>query len=185
MEPIKMILLILPRGNAETVTQICLRHKVAFHLTLHGRGTAAADILELWGLEDTDRDVVLVCIPQSVRDGFIKEVTQRLELEKPGHGILQKRYKTVKPALAAQYAVFASVDQNPPQSGTIFTIIKKKHPKRPICSSTSTARFCQRFSKPSLCVNAKTMFGSMIVAIHKSPQPLNQRMRIPPFRIRF
>ena len=88
MEPIKMILLILPRGNAETVTQICLRHKVAFHLTLHGRGTAAADILELWGLEDTDRDVVLVCIPQSVRDGFIKEVTQRLELEKPGHGIL-------------------------------------------------------------------------------------------------
>ena len=86
---------------------------------------------------------------------------------------------------AAQYAVFAAADQNPPQSGTIFTIIKKKHPKRPICSSTSTARFCQRFSKPSLCVNAKTMFGSMIVAIHKSPQPLNQRMRIPPFRIRF
>lgn len=84
MEPIKMVLLILPRGKAETVTAVCVKHKAAFHLMLHGRGTAGADVLELWGLEDTDRDVVLVCVPQSVCSAFIEE----LELEKAGHGIL-------------------------------------------------------------------------------------------------
>lgn len=87
MEPIKMVILILPRGRAEAVTQICLRHNVVFHLSLIGQGTASRDMLELFGLADTDRDVVLACVPASVRDAFMQELTDELHLKEPGQGV--------------------------------------------------------------------------------------------------
>ncbi len=87
MEPIKMVVLILPRGRAEIVTEICLKHNVVFHLSLIGRGTAPRDVLELWGLAETDRDVVLACVPASAKEAFMQELTEVLQLEAPGQGV--------------------------------------------------------------------------------------------------
>ena len=88
MEPIKMVVLILPRGRAELVTQICLKHNVVFHLSLIGQGTAPREILEMWGLAQTDRDVVLACVPANAKAAFVQELTEELELEAPGQGVL-------------------------------------------------------------------------------------------------
>ena len=88
MEPIKMVILILPRGRAELVTQVCLNHNVVFHLSLMGQGTAPSDVLAMWGLAETDRDVVLACIPASAKEAFVAELTAELDLEAPGQGVL-------------------------------------------------------------------------------------------------
>ena len=88
MEAIKMVILILPRGRAEQVTEICLKHNVAFHLSLIGQGTAPREIMDMLGLVQTDRDVVLACIPASAKDAFVQELTVELELEAPGQGVL-------------------------------------------------------------------------------------------------
>ena len=87
MEPIKMVVLILPRGRAETVTAICLKHNVVFHLSLIGQGTAPSDVLAMWGLVETDRDVVLACVPAGAKDAFMQELTVELDLEAPGQGV--------------------------------------------------------------------------------------------------
>lgn len=87
IEPIKLIVCIINRGMAEKVTELCLEHKVALHLTMLGRGTADSKILDYLGLGDTEKDVVLVCVKKSVVEDFMAELTDALKLNEQGRGI--------------------------------------------------------------------------------------------------
>lgn len=86
-EPIKLIVCILERGNAERVTALCLQHRIAIHLTLHGHGTADSTVLDYLGLGETEKDVLLLCIRKSAADAFLEELYGALQLDRPGSGI--------------------------------------------------------------------------------------------------
>lgn len=87
IEPIKLIVCIVDRGEAERITALCLQERIAFHLTLRGHGTADSDILDYLGLGETEKDVVLLCIRRSAADGFLQELSAHLHLDRPGSGI--------------------------------------------------------------------------------------------------
>lgn len=87
IEPIKLIVCIVSRGTSERITELCLSHRIAFHLTLHGHGTADSNILDYLGLGETEKDVVLLCVRQSNADDFLKRLSTTLHLNKPGTGI--------------------------------------------------------------------------------------------------
>lgn len=87
VEPIKLIVFIVNRGMGETITAMCLAHRVAMHLTMRGHGTADSKILDYLGLGETEKDVVLAAVPASAKELFMQEVSDALQLEKPGHGI--------------------------------------------------------------------------------------------------
>ncbi|MBE5785258.1 MAG: hypothetical protein E7330_05600 [Clostridiales bacterium] len=87
IEPLKLITFIVNRGAAEHVTKLCLDHRIALHLTLRGHGTADSKIIDYLGLGETEKDVVLACVPASAMMPFMQEVCDALQLEKPGNGI--------------------------------------------------------------------------------------------------
>lgn len=87
IEPIKLVVCIVPRGRSERITELCLRARIAFHLTLLGHGTADSSILDYLGLGETEKDVMLLCIKKSAADAFLQQLSDALHLEQPGHGI--------------------------------------------------------------------------------------------------
>lgn len=87
IEPIKLIVCIIERGKAERITGLCLQERIAFHLTLHGYGTADSAVLDYLGLGETEKDVVLMCIRESTADGFLRRLSVELHLNRPGQGI--------------------------------------------------------------------------------------------------
>ena len=62
-----------------------------------------------------------------------------------------------------------SSDHHPNHVPGMLTIIKAKHPNLPICSATATILLFHLFSKPSLYLIAKIIFGIIITAIIISP----------------
>ena len=87
IEPIKLIVCIVPRGRSERITELCLSARISFHLTLLGHGTADSSILDYLGLGETEKDVVLLCIKRSAADAFLQQLSDTLHLEQPGRGI--------------------------------------------------------------------------------------------------
>lgn len=87
IEPIKLIVCIVNRGDAERITALCLQQRIALHLTLRGHGTADSDVLDYLGLGETEKDVVLLCVRQSAADGFLQDLRAQLRLDRPGSGI--------------------------------------------------------------------------------------------------
>ena len=78
IEPIKLIVCIIERGRAERITDLCLHERIAFHLTLHGYGTADSDVLDYLGLGETEKDVVLLCVRESAADAFLRRLADAL-----------------------------------------------------------------------------------------------------------
>lgn len=87
IEPIKLIVCIIERGRAERITDLCLHERIAFHLTLHGYGTANSDVLDYLGLGETEKDVVLLYVRESAADAFLRRLADALHLDRPGPGI--------------------------------------------------------------------------------------------------
>jgi len=87
IEPIKLIVCILPRGASEKITVHCLEKKIAFHLLLLGRGTADSTILDYLGLGETEKDIFLLSVRKSEASKLLESLKEELQLEKPGHGI--------------------------------------------------------------------------------------------------
>lgn len=79
-----------------------------------------------------------------------------------------------------RYSANASSDHQPSQVPGTLKTINPKQPTLPICSIISTALLFQLFSKPSLHLTAKTMFGIIITTMKTKPNTLNHSIRVSP-----
>lgn len=86
-EPIKLVVCIVERGGADTITQICFRYNIAFHMMLRGTGTADSELMDLLGLGENEKDVMILSVKQSESDALLGELSDEMELDKPGKGI--------------------------------------------------------------------------------------------------
>lgn len=85
---IKLMITITDRGKGEKVTDICKKNSINFHLICLGNGTANSDILEYLGLGDTDKDIVMSAVPEDSVSFIIKELSKKMQFDKPGNGIV-------------------------------------------------------------------------------------------------
>lgn len=68
--------------------ELCLQLELPLNMTLRGRGTAVKSMLDLLGIESTEKRVMLSCAtPQKTRE-FIEKQIEKLHLGVPGHGIV-------------------------------------------------------------------------------------------------
>lgn len=87
VEPIKLVFFVVNRGEGRAIDEICTEDGIYGHLLLRGRGTVDNKTASLLGLDERERDIVLVTVASSKRDAIIAKVTERLRLDKPGRGI--------------------------------------------------------------------------------------------------
>ena len=86
-ERLDIIFTIVSRGKGETVTNILRKNYIIECLTLHGRGTATSNILKMFGLGVTEKEVVLGITKNERSHDIIKAIDKKLNFEKPGNGI--------------------------------------------------------------------------------------------------
>jgi len=85
--PLKLLVTILDRGQGVHASDIFRSHQLHFDYVCLGMGTASSDILDYFGLAETEKDVVLTLSPMAKVPHLMHEVEEKLRLSRPGHGI--------------------------------------------------------------------------------------------------
>ncbi len=75
-------------ANLGTLMDICKSLELPVTLTLLGRGTATASMLELLGIDTSEKRIVMSIVSQELMQTFIQEHRRRLYIDAPGQGIL-------------------------------------------------------------------------------------------------
>ena len=72
----------------DVLTDICARLELPMTVTLHGRGTAVQSMLDLLGIESSEKRVVLSVATAEKTKKLIAEQRRYLHLGVPGHGMV-------------------------------------------------------------------------------------------------
>lgn len=98
---IKLLTTIVDRGQGEKIAAICRRQQLTFHLVCLGLGTASSEILDWFGLGETDKDVVLTLASSQKVSAMLSIFSDELHIKRPGKGSPSRSHC---PALPAPYS---------------------------------------------------------------------------------
>ena len=70
------------------LTDICNSLSLKMTVVLHGRGTAVRSMLDILGIEDTEKRIVLTIADNAKTKELIREEKQKMFVGVPGHGII-------------------------------------------------------------------------------------------------
>ena len=85
---IKLMVTIVDRGKGEKVAEICRGHHLYYHILCFGMGTANSEMLDYLGLGKTDKDFIITMGPQERLPIAAGDISQLMQLHKPGRGIV-------------------------------------------------------------------------------------------------
>lgn len=85
---IKLMITIVDRGKGERVAEICRGHHLYYHILCFGMGTASSETLDYLGLGKTEKDFVITMGPKERLPSVVGEISQLMQLHKPGRGIV-------------------------------------------------------------------------------------------------
>lgn len=85
---IRLMVTILDRGRGERAAELFHSYGLRLHYAAPGRGTANSELLDLLGLGETEKDVVLTLLPGYTVPPLLREAGEKLQLGAPGRGIL-------------------------------------------------------------------------------------------------
>lgn len=111
---IRCLFAIVDRGKGEAVAAELRRRHILMQFVLLGHGTASAEVMDLLGLDEPEKDVVLALLPGDP-GGVLAALTERLELYRPGRGIAFTIDLCSISALAHQRIAAAAAAQTPSQ----------------------------------------------------------------------
>lgn len=72
---------------APKLTEICSELGLKIVVSLHGKGTAVRSMLDILGIEDNEKRVILTIANRKKTKEFIREQKRRLFIGVPGHGV--------------------------------------------------------------------------------------------------
>lgn len=129
-EPLKLVICIVNRGIGEHVVKLCAEEGIDFRIILRGHGTADSETLNLLGIGDKEKDIVLLSVKASNSDEIMKRLTRELELERAGRGIA---FSIPFSAVASQLSSYALMAGNLadalPEKG-VARVVKKLKGRR-------------------------------------------------------
>ena len=86
-EHMNYIISICDPKAAPKLTEICSELGLRIAVSLHGRGTAVRSMLDILGIEDNEKRVILTIANRKKTKEFIREQKRRLFIGVPGHGV--------------------------------------------------------------------------------------------------
>ena len=84
---LKLLVTIVDRGKGQLAVDLLLEQKVVYHRIMLGRGTAKTEILDLLGIGDPAKDIILSILPESRMASALHRLKKTLQFDNPGHGI--------------------------------------------------------------------------------------------------
>ena len=88
-EPVvKLLVTIMDRGKGERVVDFYRSHGLPYHFITLGLGTANSQILDYFGLSETEKDIVLTMVQGERSLRLLEETVNAFRMTGPGRGIL-------------------------------------------------------------------------------------------------
>lgn len=84
---LKLLVVIVDEGRENKVINFLREHSVRLQYACAGKGTANSELLDLLGLDGSDKAVLFVLLPDFHAANILKTMPDQLNLEKNGHGI--------------------------------------------------------------------------------------------------
>ena len=84
---LKVLTVILDRKKIDLATKNYRRRHLPITLRIIARGTASSEMREILGVGSTDMVIFLSIIPNAMAEAALEMLTERLKLNKAGHGI--------------------------------------------------------------------------------------------------
>ncbi len=84
---IEWLVTIVDRGRGSAVAQVYQKHQVAVQLITHGHGTASSKIMDILGLDEPEKDIVLSLVPGALSADIFRALESELHFARPGAGI--------------------------------------------------------------------------------------------------
>lgn len=88
MAPLKMLVTIVDRGKGAGAVTLYRAEGLHFDYLCMGRGTANSQILDYFGLSETEKDVVITLVPAPRVKHIMRLADERFRFSSPGRGIL-------------------------------------------------------------------------------------------------
>jgi len=85
---IRIVVTIVDRGKGDKVTRIYNEEHIHFHFICYGEGTASSEVLDVLGLGETDKDVILSMVPACRVADLLSKITEKMYLQRAGRGII-------------------------------------------------------------------------------------------------
>lgn len=131
MNGIKLMVFILGRGRGESLLKLCADRGLGFHVMLRGRGTAGSDVLNLLGIGDPEKDVVLISSTESRTEELLDELSLAMGLDKPGGGIAFSIPFSAVASQLSSYSIMAGTPDEPEGTASILDgVIRSKRSAR-------------------------------------------------------
>lgn len=86
-KPLQMIIVVVPKGKKPIFIDLLEKHQVNFEMSFYGKGTATNDILELMGIENKEKDVIIGVLREDLVKDCILELDDKLKTLKKLDGI--------------------------------------------------------------------------------------------------
>lgn len=83
-----LVVTIVDRGQDKKVLSMYRSMSVTSWMSTYGRGTATSEMLQYLGLGEPEKDVQFAVVPRALTPDIITELSKRISIEKPGHGIV-------------------------------------------------------------------------------------------------
>ncbi len=86
--PLKLMGVIVDRGQGDRIAEVCQQMHIPFQFISLGTGTASSEILDYFGLGETQKELVLCLLPAPLVQPLQQTLLERFHLDRPGRGIL-------------------------------------------------------------------------------------------------
>lgn len=103
------------------LTQICDELDIRLPISLIGRGTAVRSMLDILGIEDTERRVVFGVADNDKTERFLRAQTDRMYIGVPGHGITVAL--PIKSIGGGRTMAYLDADKYTPQINNTYELI--------------------------------------------------------------
>lgn len=84
---LSLLIIIDSKQNEKNHLKRFHKFNVPFRAILYGKGTASSSLLEYFGIDETEKIVILTIVPKIMSKYILKDIQKALNIEDPGNGI--------------------------------------------------------------------------------------------------
>ena len=107
VEPLDLMVAIVTRDHGEQLSRLYPQDQIPLQLITLGKGTANSELLDMLGLEQTEKDIVFSLIPHSAIRGTLDRAAKIMHMNRIGGGVAFALPLTSVTRLAARAAANA------------------------------------------------------------------------------
>lgn len=114
---IMMLFSIVGRGKAKPYMDTLCRRGISFHMQMAAHGTAPSEMMDIFGLGNTDKDVVISYATEQACRGYVEEITKNVGAAS-GYGGLMMCFRLSAINRLTEEVIRRSEAENEVQGGT-------------------------------------------------------------------